>query len=90
MHDLSRLDIELLKKIHGQPGLTVREVIGPFLNSRSKRALYYKVITLAAHGFVRLDRTTMSRSVLCHPTAETRKLLDATTEHLDSVESEAV
>jgi len=90
MHDLSSLDRELLKKIDGQPGLTLREVIDPFLKSRSKRALYYKVIALAAHGFVRLDRTTMSRKVLCYPTAETRKTLGATMEHLDARESEAL
>jgi hypothetical protein len=90
MHDLSSLDMELLKKIDEQPGLTIREVIDPFLESRSRRALYYKILTLAAHGFVRLDRTTMSRKVLCYPTAETRKMLGATVEHLDAVESEAL
>ena len=90
MHDLSSLDMELLKKIDEQPGLTIREVIDPFLKSRSRRALYYKVITLAAHGLVRLDRTMMSRKVLCYPTAETRKILGATVEHLDAVESEAL
>ena len=67
--------MELLKKIDEQPGLTIREVIDPFLESRSRRALYYKILTLAAHGFVRLDRKTMSRKVLCYPTAETRKCL---------------
>jgi hypothetical protein len=90
MHNLSRLDMELLKKIDGQPGLTIKEVIDPFLKSRSKRTLYYKILTLEAHGLVRLDRTTMSRKVLCYPTAETRKMLGATAEHLDTAESEAL
>jgi len=90
MHDLSSLDMELLKKIDEQPGLTIREVIDPFLESRSRRALYYKILTLAAHGFVRLDRTRMSRRVLCYPTAQTRKMLGATIEHLEAAESEAL
>jgi len=89
MHNLSRLDRELLRKIDGRPGLTIREAIDLFLNRRSRRFLCYKVITLAAHGFVRLDRTTMSRKVLGYPTAGTRKLLGETMEDLEAVESEA-